>query len=78
MPTAGVIGGEQRRHGPLLVMGLDDDFNLRRLERYLALASASELAPVIVLTKVDAATPLRSSSAFVRRHAAASPPACRW
>jgi ribosome biogenesis GTPase / thiamine phosphate phosphatase len=40
----------------LLVMGLDDDFNLRRLERYLALVNASELTPVIVLTKADAAT----------------------
>ncbi len=39
----------------LLVMGLDDDFNPRRLERYLALAHASDLLPVVVLTKADAA-----------------------
>ena len=39
----------------LLVMGLDDDFNLRRLERYLALAHASGVAPVVVLTKADVA-----------------------
>jgi len=39
----------------LLVMGLDDDFNLRRLERYLALAEASALRPVVVLTKLDVA-----------------------
>ena len=37
-------------------MGLDDeDFNLRRLERYLALAHASSIAPVVVLTKDDVA-----------------------
>jgi ribosome biogenesis GTPase len=44
----------------LLVMGLDDDFNLRRLERYLALVHGSGIAPVVVLTKADvaAATPL--------------------
>lgn len=39
----------------LLVMGLDDDFNLRRLERYLALVQGSGVRPVIVLTKVDVA-----------------------
>ena len=37
----------------LLVMGLDDDFNPRRLERYLALVQASEVLPVVVLTKAD-------------------------
>jgi ribosome biogenesis GTPase / thiamine phosphate phosphatase len=43
----------------LLVMGLDDDFNPRRLERYLALAAVSVVEPVVVLTKADvaAATP---------------------
>lgn len=48
----------------LLVMGLDDDFNLRRLERYLALVSASALFPVLVLTKADVATPLAIETAF--------------
>lgn len=37
----------------LLVMGLDDDFNPRRLERYLALAQSSDVTPVVVLTKAD-------------------------
>ncbi|MBV9889276.1 MAG: ribosome small subunit-dependent GTPase A [Rhizobacter sp.] len=37
----------------LLVMGLDDDFNPRRLERYLALAAASDVQPLVVLTKAD-------------------------
>jgi len=39
----------------LLVMGLDDDFNLRRLERYLALAHVSGVEPIVVLTKADVA-----------------------
>jgi ribosome biogenesis GTPase len=37
----------------LLVMGLDGDFNLRRLERYLMVATSCDVAPVIVLTKGD-------------------------
>jgi len=37
----------------LLVMGLDDDYNPRRLERYLTLVHASGLQPVVVLTKAD-------------------------
>lgn len=37
----------------LLVMGLDNDFNLRRLERYLALVQAAGVAPVVLLTKAD-------------------------
>jgi ribosome biogenesis GTPase len=37
----------------LLVSGLDDDFNPRRLERYLTAAWDSGADPVIVLTKLD-------------------------
>jgi ribosome biogenesis GTPase / thiamine phosphate phosphatase len=36
-----------------LMMGLDGDFNLRRLERYLALAWKSRARPVVVLNKRD-------------------------
>ncbi|HEY2016021.1 MAG TPA: ribosome small subunit-dependent GTPase A [Bryobacteraceae bacterium] len=36
-----------------LVCGLDGDFNLRRLERYLTLAQESGASPVIVLNKAD-------------------------
>ncbi len=36
-----------------LVCGLDGDFNLRRLERYLALTATSGASPVIVLNKAD-------------------------
>lgn len=37
----------------LLVAGLDHDFNLRRLERYVTLAWSSGAEPVIVLNKAD-------------------------
>ncbi len=37
----------------LLVMGLDHDFNLRRLERYLALVRMAGVQPLVVLTKAD-------------------------
>ena len=37
----------------LLVMGLDHDFSLRRLERYVALAQMARLSVVVVLTKAD-------------------------
>ena len=41
-----------------LVAGLDGDFNLRRLERYLAVAWSSGVTPVIVLNKADIARDL--------------------
>jgi ribosome biogenesis GTPase len=41
-----------------LVAGLDGDFNLRRLERYLAVAWSSGVTPVIVLNKADIAQDL--------------------
>jgi ribosome biogenesis GTPase len=37
----------------LLVMGLDHDFNLRRLERYVALVRMAGVAALVVLTKAD-------------------------
>lgn len=37
----------------LLVMGLDHDFSVRRLERYLALVRDAGVRPVVVLSKVD-------------------------
>lgn len=36
-----------------IVCGLDRDFNIRRLERYLTLVYNCDLTPVIVLTKAD-------------------------
>lgn len=37
----------------LLVMGLDQDFSLRRMERFVALAQLAGVEPVVVLTKAD-------------------------
>ncbi len=39
----------------LLVMGLDADCSLRRLERFVALATMAGVEPVVVLTKADLA-----------------------
>ena len=41
-----------------IVAGLDHDFNLRRLERYLAVAWSSGVEPVVVLNKADIADDL--------------------
>jgi len=49
----------------LLVMGLDDDFNPRRLERYVALVHDEAIVPVVVLTKADIAAP--TDVEFARR-----------
>lgn len=46
-----------------IVMGLDKDWNVSRLERYLLLARQSDVAPVIVLNKCDQ---VDDSDAFVR------------
>ena len=40
----------------LVVTGLDGDFNLRRLERYVAVAWSGGATPVILLNKADVAT----------------------
>ena len=37
----------------MLAMGLDGDFNLRRLERYLAIVKPAGIWPIVVLTKHD-------------------------
>jgi ribosome biogenesis GTPase len=56
-------------------MGLDDDFNLRRLERYLSLALASGVAPVVVLSKADiAAAEPRRRDAHLAQLRARLPP----
>jgi ribosome biogenesis GTPase len=43
-----------------VVTSCNQDFNLARLERYVALAFEAEITPVIVLTKADLATDLQS------------------
>ncbi len=37
----------------MLAMGLDGDFNLRRLERYLAMVKPAGIWPIVILTKRD-------------------------
>ena len=58
----GTLAGEQviaaNVDVAFIVAGLDNDFNLRRLERYLAVSRSSDVAPVIVLNKVDIARDL--------------------
>jgi ribosome biogenesis GTPase len=56
-----------------LVAGLDGDFNLRRLERYLAVAWASGVMPVIVLNKADVADDLDGRLVAVEAIAPAVP-----
>jgi ribosome biogenesis GTPase len=55
--TAGLLADEQVMASnvdvALLVAGLDGDFNLRRQERYLAVAWSSGVNPVMVLNKAD-------------------------
>ena len=50
----------------LLVMGLDHDFNLRRLERYLALVHAVGIEAVVVLTKADLCDEVEARVAHTR------------
>jgi ribosome biogenesis GTPase len=59
----------------LLVMGLDDDFNLGRLERFVALVQGTGVRPVIVLTKADTVAAARSLYARQQaaRHRVAGP-----
>lgn len=55
--AAGDVTGEQVVASNVdvvfIVMGLDADYNLRRLERYLLMARESGAAPAILLTKPD-------------------------
>ncbi|WP_293931387.1 ribosome small subunit-dependent GTPase A [Iodobacter sp.] len=52
----------------LLVMGLDHDFNLRRLDRYLTLTLANEVTPLLVLTKADCSAQAAEKIAQARSH----------
>ena len=48
-----------------IVMGLDGDYNIRRLERYLLLARDSGAAPVVLLTKPDLSSDVPDQAANV-------------
>jgi len=52
----------------LIVMGLDGDFNLRRLDRFLVLAHSADARVMVVLTKADACTDPAGAIARVRTH----------
>jgi len=56
-----------------IVMGFDGDFNISRLERYLALALQSGIAPVVILNKADAAADLDEQVAQVSAVAGTHP-----
>ncbi|AYM79041.1 ribosome small subunit-dependent GTPase A [Janthinobacterium agaricidamnosum] len=51
----------------LLVMGLDEDFNPRRLERYLTIVLAAQVSPVVVLSKADVADDVPGKLAQLRQ-----------
>ncbi|STQ89356.1 ribosome small subunit-dependent GTPase A [Iodobacter fluviatilis] len=52
----------------LLVMGLDHDFNLRRLDRYLTLCIANDVLPLLVLSKADCSPQAAEKIAQARAH----------
>ena len=56
-----------------LVCGLDQDFNLRRIERYLSLVAGSGASPVIVLNKADLCTDISGRIAETAAVARAAP-----
>ncbi len=56
-----------------VVSGLDADFNVRRIERYLARISASGARPHVVLNKVDLCADPWARVAEIERHAADVP-----
>ena len=52
----------------LIVMGLDHDFNLRRVDRFLVLAHSADARVVIVLTKADRCADPAAAVERVRAH----------
>ncbi len=58
----------------LLVMGLDNDFNPRRLERSIAMVQVAGVAPVVVLTKADICADVEGRLAQLRLRLPASVP----
>ncbi|NVM76823.1 ribosome biogenesis GTPase [Duganella sp. SG902] len=58
----------------LLVMGLDQDFNPRRLERYLAIVKTAQVEPVVVMSKADIAGDVEQRMALLRQRLPAGVP----
>jgi ribosome biogenesis GTPase len=70
--TAGQVVGANM-DWVFVMMSLNQDFNLRRLERYLALAWESGASPVVILSKSDLCEDKETKVARIRREAAAVP-----
>lgn len=75
--TAGSVTDEQvlvaNINVVFIVMGLDGDYNVRRIERYLALARESGAKPVIVLNKADACPRAQDNTGEIESIAAGVP-----
>jgi ribosome biogenesis GTPase len=48
----------------LIIQSIDNNFNLNRLERYLTICYASDIEPVLVLSKIDLVTEEETASAI--------------
>lgn len=56
-----------------VVMGMDADFNLRRLERYLVLSEQAHIKPIIILNKSDIADDVQQKTKAVEEIAQDTP-----
>lgn len=56
-----------------IVCGLDEDFNVHRIERYLARVWASGATPAVILNKADLCSDLAGAVREVERHAVGVP-----
>lgn len=52
----------------LIVSGLDDEFNVHRIERYLVMAAQADITPLVLLTKADLVANAEERVAMVRQH----------
>ncbi len=52
----------------LVVSGLDDEFNLHRIERYLVMAAQADITPLVLLTKADLCANVEQHVAEVQQH----------
>ena len=52
----------------LIVSGLDDEFNIHRIERYLVMAAQTDITPLVLLTKADLCSDAQTHVAEVRHH----------
>jgi len=67
-PAGGRQGLVANIDAALIVMGLDHDSNLRRLDRFLVLAHSADARVVVVLTKADTCDDPAAAIARVRTH----------